>query len=80
MTNKEWADDVIKHNNRVIDSNRGVKSSSGGPNTTAAANSGMTGAQIAVALAEYMKNNNSTTQTIAIRIVNLAAKYPTRAA
>lgn len=78
MDSKKWADEVIKNNNRVIASNKGLLAYVGTSNV--ATNNNLTGAQIAVALAEYMKNNNSTTQTIAIRIVNLAAKYPTRAA
>jgi hypothetical protein len=35
---------------------------------------------VAMALAEALRSNNSTTQQIAIRAGNLAAKYPQRAA
>lgn len=83
MTHKEWSDNAVKNINRVSAALRGIPiigqtshSQGGTPESPVAAN----GAAIAQALADYMKTNNSTTQALAIRIVDLAARYHQRAA
>ncbi len=84
---EEWADRVVASMKRVkeamvkpteIEATRTLKTQPGadsGPNSTLAE-----GAAMAAVLANYMKNDNATTQALAIRVANLAAKYPKRAA
>ena len=86
MTSKEWADRVILDLHRIRDSIKpigtGVNRSpvaysiGGTPQTPSSIN----GAAIAQALSDYLKSNNSTTQSLSIRITDLAARYKQRAA
>lgn len=86
MDTKKWADDTIHHLRRVAAEARslsvnpslaqGDKQSSATPATQ----SGINGAAIAQALADFCRNNNSITQTLAIRLRDLADRYKQRAA
>ena len=79
---KAWADEIITHMKRVGDAAKALPQPSAAysPGGTPSSPSAMSGAQIAVALAEYCRNNNSTTQSLAIRLANISARYPQRAA
>ena len=60
-----------------------IKQGSGGTRLTSSAGAGTAALSpdaVASALAQAMKSDNSTTQAIAIRAAQLAAKYPQRAA
>lgn len=83
MRHKEWADGVVESLGKVGEAVRGVAGALGGIKSSHApvqAQTGLDGAAIASLLAEYFRNNNATTQALAIRIVDLASRYPQRAA
>ncbi len=81
MSAKDWADDAIGHIKRVGDSASRISGRSQAPraSNSPAPSAAVTPKMIADALAEMLKNDNSTTQAIAVRISNLAAKYPNKA-
>ena len=81
-SSKEWADEIIHHIRRVRSEVELIpKINNTAEQPVQSAQTGMAdGASIAMALSEYCRNDNSVTQTLAIRLSNLAAKYPQRAA
>ena len=84
MTHEEWADKTVRSLNRVHAALGGISGQGQGtpssPGGASSLTSTLNGAAIAVALAEYCRNNNSTTQSLAIRLANISARYPQRAA
>lgn len=85
-SSKEWADKHIENIRRVGDEAARLAASlqtqtpqQGKDAVAPNAQAGVTPHAVATALAEAVKNDDSTTQAIAIRLSNLAAKYPERA-
>lgn len=74
MTSKEWADRAISDMKRVQQA-----ASAGARNKSQPQVAPPDHKATAETLAEALKSDNATTQAIAIRISNLAAKYPNKA-
>ena len=83
ITVKEWADNMVYHIGRVRDAAKNLSSvipPSDSPTPTSTSTGGLDGGQVAKALSEYCRSDNSVTQALAIRLSNLALKYSQRAA
>lgn len=73
----KWADDIIHHLQRIRAEAQPIAAAPRAPGAASPSNP-LDGAAIAAALAEHLKNDNSTTQSVAIRLANLAQKYPNK--
>lgn len=75
MTSREWADRAVADLKRVATAAKAVSTAS--PSSSTAAGPADPRA-VGQALAELLKSDNSLTQSIAIRIANLAAAHPNK--
>lgn len=84
MRNSEvWANDIIHHIRRVRSEAERIppiRQNTIKQSDTPSSPPTMDGAAIARALSDFCKNDNSITQALAIRLANLAERYPQRAA
>lgn len=74
---RDWADEAISNLKRVHAVSRPAGISQGKESEQSAAN--VDSRVLALALADYLRSDNPTTQAIAIRVKNLMDKYPQRA-
>lgn len=80
-SSREWAEEIIGNLKRIREAAKPLQiaPAPGAGAAQAILNNKLDPQSVAHALAEYMKNDNSVSQAIAIRAANLQQKYPQRA-
>ena len=77
-SHKDWAEKTVESLKKVQEAVTNLNTAK--KSTEGTEPDKISGKAVADALAEYCKSDNSTTQALALRLKNIADKYPQRAA